>query len=75
MFAKVRIEFETVKDAILVPQRCIMEIQGQYSVYAVGNDNIVKQKQVIATAKIQDMWLISDGLETMALPEIDRRFL
>ena len=62
MFAKVRVDFETVQNAILVPQRCITEIQGQFSVYVVGDDNIVKQQQVTATAKIGDLWLIADGL-------------
>ena len=62
MFAKVRVDFETVQNAILVPQRCITEIQGQFSVYVVGDDNIVKQQQVTATAKIGDLWLITDGL-------------
>lgn len=62
MFAKVRVNFEVVQGAILVPQRCIAEIQGQFSVYVVGDDNIVKQQQVTATTKIGDLWLISDGL-------------
>ena len=63
MFAKVRVDFETVQDAILVPQRCVMEIQGQYSVYVVDDNNMVKQQQVTATTKIQDMWLIREGLD------------
>jgi membrane fusion protein (multidrug efflux system) len=63
MFAKVRVDFETVKNATLIPQRCIMEIQGQYSVFVVDDENIVKQRQVSAASKIGDMWLISEGLE------------
>jgi membrane fusion protein (multidrug efflux system) len=63
MFAKVRVDFETVQDAILVPQRSVMEIQGQYSVYVVDENNMVKQQQVAATTKIQDMWLIQEGLD------------
>lgn len=62
MFAKVRVDFDIAENALLVPQRCIMELQGQYSVYTVGSDNIAKQKQVTATVKIDDLWLIQDGL-------------
>ena len=62
MFAKIRVDIETVENALLVPQRCVMELQGQYSVYVVGSDNIVKQIQVTATVKIDDLWLIQDGL-------------
>jgi len=71
MFAKIRVEFETIDDAILIPQRCIMELQGQYSVYTVGSDNIVKQTQVIATTKIDDMWLIQEGLDPDDMVIID----
>lgn len=62
MFAKVRVDFDIAENALLVLQRCIMELQGQYSVYTVGSDNIVKQRQVTATVKIDDLWLIQDGL-------------
>lgn len=71
MFARIRVEFETAEDAILVPQRCIMELQGQYSVYTVGSDNIVKQRQVTATTQIDDMWLIQEGLEPDDIVVID----
>jgi membrane fusion protein (multidrug efflux system) len=62
MFARVRVDFEIVKDGILVPQRCVKELQGQYSVYVVGDDNVVQERQVEATSRIGDMWLISSGL-------------
>jgi membrane fusion protein (multidrug efflux system) len=71
MFAKIRVEFETAEDAILVPQRCIMELQGQYSVYTVGSDNIVKQRQVTATTQIDDLWLIQEGLNPDDMVVID----
>ena len=62
MFAKVRVNFETIENAILVPQRCVKEIQGQHSVFVVGSDNLVNEKQVVATTKVQDLWLIEEGL-------------
>jgi membrane fusion protein (multidrug efflux system) len=63
MFAKVRVKFETVPNAILVPQRSIMELQGQYSVYVVDSDGTVKARSVAAAERIGDLWLISEGLE------------
>ena len=62
MFARIRVDFETVVGALLVPQRCIKELQGQYSLFVVGSDNIVREQQVTATSKIDDLWLISEGL-------------
>lgn len=63
MFARVRVDFETVKNGILVPQRCVKELQGQHSVFVVDSDNTVKEQQVTATNKINDLWLITEGLE------------
>jgi membrane fusion protein (multidrug efflux system) len=63
MFAKVRVRFETVPDAILVPQRCVIELQGQYSVYLVDAEGVVKTQPVKATEKIGDFWLIEEGLK------------
>jgi membrane fusion protein (multidrug efflux system) len=62
MFAKVRVRFETVPNAILVPQRCVMELQGQYSVYLVNSEGVVRTQPVTATEKIDDFWLITEGL-------------
>ena len=63
MYAKVRVEFDVAEGAILVPQRCVTELQGQYSVYVVEEDNIIKSRQVKAASKIDDLWLITEGLE------------
>ncbi len=62
MFARVRVDFDVVEDGILVPQRCVKELQGQHSVYVVGEDNIVQERQIEAASRIGDMWLISSGL-------------
>ena len=48
----------------MVPQRCVKELQGQYSVYVVDDDNIVQERQVEITSRIDDMWLIGNGLNT-----------
>ena len=63
MFTKVKVEFDVAEDALLVPQRCVKELQGQYSVYTVGADNIVQAKTVNAANRIGDLWLIKEGLE------------
>lgn len=63
MYAKLKIELDVAKGAILVPQRCVTELQGQYSVFVVDDANTIKTKQVKATAKINDLWLIEEGLK------------
>jgi membrane fusion protein (multidrug efflux system) len=71
MFAKVRVEFEVAEDAILVPQRCVTELQGQYSVYVIEENNIVKARQVKATKRVDDLWLIEEGLTSQDQVVID----
>lgn len=62
-FAKVRAEIELVKDGILIPQRCVMELQGTFSVYVVGAENKIQAKEVKAGPKIESFWLIREGLK------------
>jgi len=63
MFTKVKVEFDVAEGALLVPQRSVKELQGQYSVYTVDSENTVKAKTVKAGDKIGDLWLIEEGLE------------
>lgn len=61
-YAKVRIPI-THEQAILVPQKCVKELQGQYSVFVVNDENKVETKQIISDGKVGDMWLIKEGLK------------
>lgn len=62
-FAKVRAEVEVVKDGILIPQRCVMELQGTFSVYGVGAENKIQAKEVKVGPRIKSFWLIREGLK------------
>jgi len=62
-FAKVKARVTVVKDGILIPQRCVTELQGLYSVYVVDNSDKVEQKQVKAGSKVKQFWLILEGLK------------
>ncbi len=63
-FAKIKARVEVVKDGILIPQRCVMEIQGLYNVYVVDESNKVKQREVKVGPKINQFWLITEGLKS-----------
>ena len=63
MYTKVRIELTVAEGALLVPQRCVTELQGRYSVYVVDDSNVVRAQQVKAATRIDDFWLIEEGLE------------
>jgi len=61
-FAKVRVLTNTVKDGILVPQRCVIELQGLYSVYVVDDSNTAQNVEIKVGPKIGSMWLVTEGL-------------
>ncbi len=63
LYAKVKVLMETAKGALLVPQRCMMELQGQYSVFIVNAENKIESRQVVPGDRIVDLWLIKKGLE------------
>jgi membrane fusion protein (multidrug efflux system) len=62
-FTKLRIEVQVIKDAILIPQRCVMEIQGLYSVFVVDSNNNVQTREIEVGTKIGSAWMITRGLE------------
>ena len=61
-YAKVKIEVLSGENSILVPQRCIMELQGQYQVYVVSDSGMVELRQVKVGPKSDNFWLIAEGL-------------
>lgn len=62
MYTKVKIPIEHVKDALLVPQRSVSELQGQYSVYIVNEKNAIEAKQLKIKAKVGDYFIVKEGL-------------
>ena len=62
-FAKVRVLMGTQKDALLVPQRAVGELQGNYQVAVVGADNKVKITPVKVGERFGELWLVTDGLK------------
>ncbi len=61
-FAKVRGVMEIKKDALLVPQRAVTEMQGRYLVAVVGSDNKVSIRPVKVAEQVGPNLIISDGL-------------
>jgi len=63
-YAKVKIKLDIVQNGLLIPLKCTMELQGQYSVFVVTNENVVEARQIVIDEKIGDMVLIKSGLES-----------
>ena len=62
-FARVRAITTTKKEALLVPQRAVTELQGGYQVAVVGKDNKVEIRPVKVGERIGPQWIIETGLK------------
>jgi membrane fusion protein (multidrug efflux system) len=62
-FVRVRTQGQVVKDGILIPQRCVVELQGLHNVFVVSTDETVSNRQIEVGPKIDSFWLITQGLE------------
>jgi membrane fusion protein (multidrug efflux system) len=63
LFAKVKALIDYDENGILIPQRCVSEIQGIFSVLIVNKDNEIENRKVEVGDKYSDFWLIKDGLK------------
>jgi membrane fusion protein (multidrug efflux system) len=61
-YAKVQIEIYTGENSIVIPQRCVMELQGQYQVYVVNDSGKVESRQIKMNQKTNNFWLVDAGL-------------
>jgi len=62
-YARVRAITSLRKDALLIPQRAVTELQGGYQVAVVGDDNKVNIRPVKVGDRVGTMWVIEDGLK------------
>ena len=62
-FARVRAQLRTKRDALLVPQRAVTELQGSFQVAVVGPDNKVDIRPVKVAERLGGLWMIDEGLK------------
>ena len=62
-FAKLKALIGFKEDGIIIPQRCVIELQGIFSVLVVNNENKIESRRVKTGQKYSDFWLITDGLK------------
>src|SRR5262249_25252200 len=62
-FGRVKVQIDEKSNVLLVPQRAIQELQGFRSVFTVGADNKVVARSVQATTRVDDRFVIEQGLK------------
>tara|TARA_B110000967_G_scaffold201117_1_gene237919 strand:- start:158 stop:1309 length:1152 start_codon:yes stop_codon:yes gene_type:complete len=63
-FVIVKVKVMDLKDALLVPQKCLIELQGQYSVLIVNKENKIETVQVVIGEKIPGYTIIKSGIKS-----------
>jgi membrane fusion protein (multidrug efflux system) len=62
-FGRVRVQTDERKNALLVPQRAVQQLQSMQTVYTVGPGNKVQARPVITAERIGDQWVVDQGLK------------
>lgn len=64
LYAKVRLMFSFSKNAIIIPQRSVMETQGQFAVMVLTDSNTVVSRQITVGEPLENgKWQVLTGLE------------
>jgi membrane fusion protein (multidrug efflux system) len=61
-FGRVRALVGLRRGAVLVPQRCVTELQGTYEVAVVAAQNSISIRKVKVGDRVGTLWVIDDGL-------------
>lgn len=62
LYAKVKAEMMVIEDALLIPSRCVSELQGQYSVMALTDSNTIVAKHIMLGEEFGDLVMVTNGL-------------
>jgi RND family efflux transporter MFP subunit len=62
-FGRLRAAPEVRRGALLVPQKSVSELQGNYQVAVVGADNKVSIRAVKAGDRVGPMWIVESGVK------------
>jgi len=62
-YAKVRAVVDVKKNALLIPQRAVQDVQGIHQVAVVRPDETVDVRTVKMDARVGSLWIVTDGVK------------
>ncbi len=63
-FARVRGTIDIQKGGLLIPQRCVQELQGNYHVFVVNQDNTVEYRDItVGSIYATSFYVVTSGLQ------------
>ncbi len=63
-YGRVRAAPKTYAGALLIPQKAVIELQGNHQVAVVGDDNKVSIRPVTVGERVGNLWIVTEGLKT-----------
>jgi membrane fusion protein, multidrug efflux system len=63
LFVRVVVPALDSPDAIRIPQQAVQELQGTKSVFVVGADGKAQPRQIVATYRLGNDWVVASGVE------------
>jgi membrane fusion protein, multidrug efflux system len=63
LFVKVRVLFSTFKNAIVIPQRSVFQLQSVFQVFSVTDSSTLKASMIEVGPKSGDGWVVTKGLK------------
>ena len=66
-FGRVKAETEVLRNAVLIPQIAVTELQGQQQVFTIGPNNTVHVNNVTLGPQYGDSWIVESGLSAGSL--------
>jgi membrane fusion protein (multidrug efflux system) len=61
-YGRVKADTRTIRDALLVPQRAVSELQGGSQVHLVAADDTVRIRAIKTGPRIGSRWIVEEGL-------------
>lgn len=62
-FGRIRVQVDERKDAIVIPQKAVQQIQSMQTVYTVGPDNRAQMRPIVTGNRTGELWIVEQGLK------------
>lgn len=62
-YVKVQVAAQMAKNALVIPQRAVIEMQGIFQVYVLGDSNKVNLQIITPGPAFKDAYIVTDGLK------------
>jgi len=70
-YVRVAVPAATRPNAILIPEKAVQELQGLKTVYVIGADNKASVRQITATQRLGNDWVLDSGLQPGEIVVVD----